>query len=91
MKFRVYNHKAAADHKFQNVVMDSTATPDAFARMVVTACGNGMNAAFTGKAIQTSARLLTLLPGQALRITTDWMDLNLKAHTIDITLTRIED
>jgi hypothetical protein len=91
MKFRVYNHKAAADHRFQNVVIDAAASPDAFARMVVTACGNGLNAAFTSKAIETSARLLTLLPGQELRVATKWLDLALNHHDVDITLTRIED
>jgi hypothetical protein len=91
MKFTVYNHKAKPDHRFQHVLIDSTRNPDAFARMVVTACGNGMNAEFTAKAIETSARLLTLLPGQELRVATKWLDFDLQEHVIDITLTRIED
>lgn len=91
MKFRVYNHKAPADHKFQNVVLDSTTHPDTFSRMVVTATGGGLSAHATSKAMQTSARLMTLLPGQELRVTSCWLDLELKDHDIDITLTRLDD
>jgi len=90
MKFRVYNHKAQPDHKFQNVVIDNVSNPEAFARMVFTACGHGMNATFTAKAIETNAALLALSPGQELRVTTQWMGLDLKDHKIDITLTRID-
>jgi hypothetical protein len=91
MKFSVYNHKATADHKFQNVVIDSTRNPEAFTRMVFTACGEGINTRFTTKAIETNAQLLALLPGQTLRVTTAWLDLHLREREIDITLTRVAD
>jgi hypothetical protein len=91
MNYTVYNHKAPADHKFQNVVIDATNNPKAFARLVFSACGDGINTRFTTKAIETNARLLALLPGQELRVTTAWLDLELKEREVDITLTRVAD
>lgn len=90
MKFTLYNHKAPADHKFQNVVLDAQAQPDTFRRMVFKACGDGMNAAFTAKAIASDAALRALEPGQSLRLTTQWLDHALTAREVDVTLTRIE-
>lgn len=91
MKFRVYNHNAPPTHKFQNVVLDATAHPDAFSRLVITATGGGLSAQATSKAMRTSAKLMTLLPGQDLHIVTTWLDLDLQEHRIDISLTRLDD
>lgn len=91
MKFKVFNHKAPADHKFQNSVIDTTKNPDAFARLVMKACGDGMNPGFVAKAMETSTRLMTLMPGQEHRIHTRYVDLRCDTKEVDITLTRIED
>lgn len=90
MKFRVYNHNAPADHKLQNVVIDTESNPQAFARMVLTATGNGMNAEFTAKAMTTDAALRALPLGEHLRIKTNWLDFELHEHRIDITLTHVD-
>lgn len=90
MKFTVYNHKAAPDHKFQHSVIDAEKSEDAFTRLIFAACGEGLNATFTAKAIESTAALRAFAPGQSLRLTTKWLDLNLNHRDVDISLTRIE-
>jgi hypothetical protein len=90
MKFTVYNHKAEPSHKFQHALINAETNADAFNRLIFSACGDGMNAAFTAKAMETNAALRALLPGQSLRISTKWLDLNLNRRDVDITLTRAD-
>jgi hypothetical protein len=90
MKFTVYNHKAAPDHKFQHTLIDTEKSEAAFTRLIFNACGEGLNAAFTAKAIETTAQLRALAPGQSLRLTTKWLDLALNHREVDISLTRVE-
>jgi hypothetical protein len=90
MKFTVYNHKAAPTHKFQHSVIDAEKNADAFNRLIFSACGEGLNAAFTAKAIESNAALRALAPGQSLRLTTQWLDLALNRREVDISLTRVE-
>jgi hypothetical protein len=90
MKFTVYNHKAAPDHRFQHSLIDAEKNADAFRRLIFGACGEGLNAAFTAKAMVSDAQLRALLPGQSLRLTTKWLDLALNHRVVDLTLTRVE-
>lgn len=90
MKFTVYNHKAEPSHKFQHSLIDAEKSEDAFRRLIFGACGEGINAASTAKAMVSDSQLRALQPGQSLRLTSKWLDLALNRREVDLTFTRVE-
>lgn len=88
MKFRIYNHRAPAEHPNQNAEVD--ADRNTFPRMVLAATGGGMSEQATAKALVTDQQLRELPLGGCLRLHAKYLDLRLNTIEVDATFTKSE-